>query len=156
MKNRDELIDQLLCAQKSAAEEFSNYINAQRSYTNEDKLYMREAHFIRNVGLDDGVAMSEIADKMKVTRGAVSQIAARLEKKGYIVRKKNKENRRTNLAFLTDKGKKFYQFHLKYDKQQYEQLNQDFLHEFNDKELELIIQFETKFAQYFKNYQKKD
>ena len=32
MKNRDELIDQLLCAQKSAAEEFSNYIGDTKYY----------------------------------------------------------------------------------------------------------------------------
>ena len=91
-EQRIKLIGKLLHQQGNTARAFVQYMDSDREYTAGDKLYMREAHFVIAIGPGEGRTMSEIAREMNVTQGAVSQIASRLEKKGYVCRRKNEEN----------------------------------------------------------------
>ena len=88
-EQRIKLIGKLLHQQGNTARAFVQYMDSDREYTADDKLYMREAHFVIAIGPGEGRTMSEIAREMNVTQGAVSQIASRLEKKGYVCRRKN-------------------------------------------------------------------
>ena len=92
-EQRIKLIGKLLHQQGNTARAFVQYMDSDREYTAGDKLYMREAHFVIAIGPGEGRTMSEIAREMNVTQGAVSQIASRLEKKGYVCRRKNEENK---------------------------------------------------------------
>ena len=83
-EQRIKLIGKLLHQQGNTARAFVQYMDSDREYTAGDKLYMREAHFVIAIGPGEGRTMSEIAREMNVTQGAVSQIASRLEKKGYV------------------------------------------------------------------------
>jgi len=47
---------------------------------------------------------SELAEKMDITKSAVSQQLAKLEKDGYIIRKQDVEDKRTFLIELGEKG----------------------------------------------------
>lgn len=111
-------------------------------YTAGDKLYMREAHFVIAIGPGEGRTMSEIAREMNVTQGAVSQIASRLEKKGYVCRRKNEENKRQIIAFLTEKGEQFYTEHQRYDESMHRQMDEIALNRFNEEELQCIFEYE--------------
>lgn len=105
--SRLELIHDLLHQKAATARTFVQYIDSDREYIEGDKLYMREAHFVMAIGPGEGRTMSEIAQIMNVTQGAVSQTAARLEKKGYIRREKSTVNRRQTIALLTEKASIF-------------------------------------------------
>ncbi len=49
-------------------------------------MYMREVHFVIELGAMGTPTMSEMAQRLNVTQGAVTQMAARMEKKGYVTR----------------------------------------------------------------------
>ena len=134
-EQRIKLIGKLLHQQGNTARAFVQYMDSDREYTADDKLYMREAHFVIAIGPGEGRTMSEIAREMNVTQGAVSQIASRLEKKGYVCR-------RQIIAFLTEKGEQFYTEHQRYDESMHRQMDEIALNRFNEEELQCIFEYE--------------
>ena len=72
-------IQALMEAKRRGMEAHERYLNQARSYAPGEELYMREMHFVMAVGPSQSPTMSEIAKRLDVTHGAVSQIAARLE-----------------------------------------------------------------------------
>lgn len=63
-----------------------------------------EIHTIDAIGCDQAILMSELAAKLKVTKGAVTQLANKLEKKGAIQRTPHPTDKRAVLLSLTDIG----------------------------------------------------
>ena len=95
-------IQALMEAKRRGMEAHERYLNQARSYAPGEELYMREMHFVMAVGPSQSPTMSEIAKRLDVTHGAVSQIAARLEKKGLIRREKDPADRRQTVVMLTE------------------------------------------------------
>ncbi len=58
-------------------------------------------------GPKEGMMLSEIGDEMLVTRANVTGLIDRLEKQGYVERKKDSEDRRKVIAVIADKGRDF-------------------------------------------------
>lgn len=54
---------------------------------------------------DENIRMSDIREQLYITKAAVSQMLGVLEKKGYITRDIDKNNRRTLIVTLTPEGK---------------------------------------------------
>ncbi len=146
---RLHLISSILEAKHVSSQLYVQSVSPKHQYGETEVLYMREAHFIMTVGPESGKIMSDVATALAVTHGAVSQIATRLEKKGYILRQKSDEDRRQTVVMLTEKGKAFYQQHLEYDSEKYAQLDQRFLSHFSDEELRLILEYEAVMAKIF-------
>lgn len=136
------LIYELMHQKAATARAYVQYIDSDREYVAGDKLYMREAHFLIAIGPGEGKTMSEIAQELDVTQGAVSQTAARLEKKGYIQRQKCPSNRRLTIAKLTEKGEAFYAEHRKYDKQMFARLDGLCFSQYSDEALRMLIDYE--------------
>ncbi len=67
-------------------------------------LYIGEVHTIVAVGRYPEINITELARKIGVTKGAVSQAIGKLEKRGYLKRIKDKNNEKHVLVELTDKG----------------------------------------------------
>lgn len=142
-ESRLDLIYQLLHQKAATSRTYVHYIDSDREYIAGDKLYMREAHFVMAIGPGKGKTMSEIAQILDVTQGAVSQTAARLEKKGYIQRQKCPTNRRQTIAVLTAMGEAFYAEHQKYDQDLYAYTDQICFSQYSDEQLRTFIQYET-------------
>jgi DNA-binding MarR family transcriptional regulator len=68
-------------------------------------LYIAEIHTIVAVGENPGMNITELSNRLGVTKGAVSQAIAKLEKRNYLQRVKDLNNERNVLVELTDKGK---------------------------------------------------
>ena len=135
-------IQALMEAKRRGMEAHERYLNQTRSYAPGEELYMREMHFLMAVGPSQSPTMSEIAKWLEVTHGAVSQIAARLEKKGLIRREKAPGDRRQTVVMLTEYGQALYQQHLEYDKRQYQVIGSQ-LAEFSDEQLDFLIRDEN-------------
>ena len=99
------------------------YLNTQREYAPDTALYMLE-----------------------VTLGTVSQMAARLEKKGCVTRTPDPKNRRRTLVSLTEEGQRLYREHLDYDQANLARLAAYFS-DFSDAELQRLIDAEIVFQQ---------
>lgn len=139
---RLRLIHALLDGISKSSAAFEQYQATRRVYSKEDNLYMREAHFVMAVGLGEGKTMSEIAEALNVSRGAASQTAGRLEKKGYILRRRSQSNYRQIVAVLTEKGRRLYEEHLAYDSEHYAQMDVDFFSRYTDEQLRLLREYE--------------
>lgn len=68
-----------------------------------------EIHTIDAIGCDQAILMSELAAKLNVTKGAITQLANKLEKKGAIQRSPHPTDKRAVLLSLTDIGVLAYQ-----------------------------------------------
>lgn len=150
MLKRIELVSKLLraCTEVVLAE--TAFLEHPRNYASDDSLFMREAHFIVAVGLEGNPTMSELAQRLGVTQGAVSQIAKRLENKGYIIRTRNPQDRRSTMISLTESGKSLCTEHISYDLGRHQEIS-DFLVEFSDQELSRFIYLEEKLCEIFTN-----
>lgn len=87
-----------------------------RSFGTDTKLYHSEIHMIQSVKENEYVHISLLARKLKITRGAASQTVKRLEKKGFLVKETDKNNRSRIILKLTPKGETAYKNHRKLHK----------------------------------------
>lgn len=76
-----------------------------------EKLYPAEIHTVMTIGNHEPIHASELARFMGITRGAVSQMTLKLEKKGLIRKTVDPGNATRNLVSLTNKGKIAYYAH---------------------------------------------
>ncbi len=148
-KKRLALIQSILTNKQESSRGFVQYMLTNHEYAEGEILYMREAHFIITVGPGEGKTMSEIAQRMAVTKGAVSQTASRLEKKGYILRQRAKDNGRGVMAVLTPKGEEFYLQHQQYDIQEFTAIDRNYLSCFTVEQLQMIERYEKQMCAIF-------
>lgn len=103
-------------------------------------LHASEIHMVMNIYDNPGMHVSELARIAGVTRGAVSQIVSKLEKKGLVTKTEDPENRLKTIPVLTSKGKVAYYAHTQY----HEEIDKDlfdFVNRLTDDQFTLIESF---------------
>ncbi|MFF2483907.1 MarR family winged helix-turn-helix transcriptional regulator [Paenibacillus sp. NPDC058071] len=75
------------------------------------KLTPSEIHTIDAIGYDGAVLMSELAARLGVTKGAITQLIDRLEAKSLVMRSPHPQDSRSSLLSLTENGKEAYKAH---------------------------------------------
>ena len=146
--NRLELVQKILREHNTTSAVTANYFERPHKYVEDDSLYMREVHFVVEIGSMSNPTMSELANRLNVTQGAVTQMATRLEKKGYVIRTKDTQDKRVTTISLTEKGKVLCQNHIAFDQQTYNEVS-ELLKEFSDEELKKLIRYEQLMWQLF-------
>jgi DNA-binding MarR family transcriptional regulator len=91
-------------------------------------LHASEIHMVMHIGDNPGVHMSELARIAGVTRGAVSQLVSKLEKKELVTKAEDPGNSLKTVPVLTNKGKIAYYAHAR----RHEEVNKE-LFEFADR-----------------------
>lgn len=76
-------------------------------------LFRAEVHILEIIGKNPGITSSAITSKMNVTKGAVSQITAKLFSKNLIKKSPSCHDAKTLELTLTDKGKEVFALHKK-------------------------------------------
>jgi len=89
------------------------------------KLYHAELHTISDIGNNPGINITELAAHQNVTKGAVSQIVNKLEKKQYVAKFKGDNEKEINLR-LTDKGIHIYEIKEKYQSEVFREYEEIF------------------------------
>ncbi|SDL87045.1 transcriptional regulator, MarR family [Dendrosporobacter quercicolus] len=74
-------------------------------------LYHSEIHMVQFIKENQALHLSAIARGLGITRGAVSQMIMRLEKKGVVSKEPDPGNNRKVILRLTSKGEKAYLGH---------------------------------------------
>lgn len=74
-------------------------------------LSMTEVHILEAIIKSESNMMSAIAKYLMVTQGTLTVSAAKLEKKGYVKRIKDEEDRRIVRLVITDKAKEVLEVH---------------------------------------------
>lgn len=96
---------------------FNGYIELNkkpRSYGTDELLYSSELVMLELIGHIPGMNVTELAQKQNVTKGAVSQTLKKLDEKGLIEKRKDKDNREVSII-LSRKGEKIFHQHRLYE-----------------------------------------
>ncbi|WP_239616597.1 MarR family winged helix-turn-helix transcriptional regulator [Cohnella mopanensis] len=93
-----------------------------------------EIHTIDAIGREGGVLMSELAQRLAVTKGAVTQLIGRLEAKDLVSRKSHPVDSRATVLSLTGLGMIAFEAHESMN-QQFNDLLQE---EFSTQEIEIF------------------
>lgn len=150
--DRIELTAHLMSACIDASVAVTGFLERPRKYSDDENLYMREVHFVVALGSKEQPTMSEMADHLNVTPGAVTQIVSRLEKKGYVSRIKSAKDKRQTTVILTDKGRALCEDHITYDKSKFQNIS-ELLETYSDQDIRYLIDFEKKVHEMFTNFQ---
>jgi len=96
----------------------------QFSFDGTEPLNTAAIHLIDVIGKHPEYNATQIAVALGNTKGAVSQMAAKLEEKGLIIRKKSDENDREIAYILTKNGQRVYDGHENLHKELYTRLDE--------------------------------
>jgi DNA-binding MarR family transcriptional regulator len=101
-------------------------------------LYHSERHMLDKIGDNTGMNVTEFADAAGVTKGAISQLVSKLEKKGIVRRYKKSTNYKEVFLELTKSGQEVYQKHQKINEQTILPLNEE-LNKHSDEKVEFLL-----------------
>ena len=73
-------------------------------------LNVQEAHALVSIGTCGRMAMSEIADRLQLSLSSMTSVIDKLEKKKFVSRGRQKDDRRVVEVTLTSAGRKFYDY----------------------------------------------
>jgi DNA-binding MarR family transcriptional regulator len=82
-----------------------------RQFGTDQDLYRAEVQLIEVLGRSDRLSVTDIAEILGITKGAVSQTLKKLEKKGLVTKNSDPLNQSRLLVDLTAKGKVAYYAH---------------------------------------------
>jgi DNA-binding MarR family transcriptional regulator len=109
-----------------------------KNFGTDGLLYQSEIHFIDAIGKDKTVMALELARKLNITKGAVTQVSKKLLEKGYIKKLRKDGNKKEIYFELTEKGIVAYDNHLEF----HGDINNkiiEYLKKLNKDQLEAII-----------------
>lgn len=83
---------------------------------------MAEMHILKIICEEPGITVGKVAEKWGCTKGASSQNVTKLEKQGFVVRKKAPNNGREIHLYATEQGKLLNDYHSYYDNKEGEDI----------------------------------
>lgn len=104
--------------------------------------YRGEIHMIKLIGDFPGIYCSELARKLGITRAVVHRTIGILQKRDFILKEPDADNKKRVRLFLTNSGQHAYHLHEEYH-QQYDQQLVDYLDQLSPDQLEIIGGFLT-------------
>lgn len=102
--DREKLVHQYFNEREKTTVEYYRYLTKPREYIPGLTLYMSELELLNAIRDSEVPAISDLAQKLSITHGAVSQTVTRLMKKGLVIREQNGNDRRFNNVSLTELG----------------------------------------------------
>ncbi len=83
---------------------------------NGEKLYTSEVHTIEAIGKNRGSTVMELCRYFDITKGAVSQVIAKLHDKGLVDKERNPDYGKEKIITLTPAGWEVFNWHEEYHK----------------------------------------
>lgn len=111
MENIDEQIGCLIAHLTRVVNKFKALDKKSDDFGTGEALNTPEIHAIEAIGKGWVLTASDLVAHFAVTKGAVSQVLAKLEKRGYLSRRRNPKFGKEKLLELTDKGRMAFEGH---------------------------------------------
>lgn len=108
---------------------FNRYIDLSKKtyeYSEGIFLYPNEIHTVEYIAESSTTNMTDIANQMGLTRGAVSKLVAKMEGMGLLVRYKYHPRQKEIYVHLTDAGVRAYEGHKRYHAEMWDRLSRHF------------------------------
>lgn len=96
---------------------------------------LAQMHLIEVVGNNGSIRMKELARTLGVTTGTLTVMVHRLETKGYVIKQKDDDDKRSSFLALTPKGLEEYENH----HHMHRQLIDEIIHVIGDDKSELFF-----------------
>lgn len=94
---------------------FAEHDNQLKDYGDGQLATTTEAHFLLTIQENPGIMVTELARYWGRTKGMVSHIVGKLESRGFVEKRKEPDNMKNVRLYLTEKGQRFHEQHMKYD-----------------------------------------
>jgi DNA-binding MarR family transcriptional regulator len=85
-----------------------------RNYGTDVPIFHAEIHMISAIAGHPGIHVGGLADLLGITKGSVSEIVRKLEKKGLVMKETDERNLSKLSLYLTEKGKTAHENHMRY------------------------------------------
>jgi len=128
------------------AETFNRIINKfasiekkPRDFGTGDLLYPSEIHNIEIIGRNPGINVTNLAKKLGVTKGAVSQIVNKLERKNLVGKSRDSNNEKEVILKLQKKGEIAFKGHESFHAKFYSEI----MNEVDDMTPEQVVFFQN-------------
>ena len=72
---------------------------------NQHSLSISQFDIMATLGFEQGITQQELAERLLVTKGNICGMIDRMEASGWVERRSDRDDRRTNRLFLTRRGK---------------------------------------------------
>ncbi len=92
-------------------EKFHAIERTPRNFGIDEKLHMQEIHVLAAIGERPDINVTQVAERLGITKGTVSPIVSRLSKKQFVTKYKGGRNKKEVLLRLTVKGEIAYHAH---------------------------------------------
>lgn len=123
-----------------------------RYYGTDTPLFSSEIHMIRAIKEEEGIHITGLANKLGVTKGAVSQIVNKLNKKGFITKETDLYNQSKLIIKLTPKGEIADSNHVKLHKK-FDTLINDILKDASNEEVAFLRNFLNKVEEQIEDFE---
>lgn len=119
---------------------FSEVDRKPRYYGTDTSIHNAEIRMLSMVKEHEGIHVGGLAEMLGVTKGAVSALLRKLERKGLIVKETDAYNLSKLNIHLTDKGETAHEHHLRYH-EQIHKIFKDTLCQYSPKEIDCLHRF---------------
>nr|WP_321513888.1 MarR family winged helix-turn-helix transcriptional regulator [uncultured Pseudodesulfovibrio sp.] len=117
------------------------------------QLYPAEIHMVTTVDMHDAAGVTELAEELGTTKGAVSQLVGKLVKKGLLVKEPDPEHGARVIIRTTELGKKASDNHVNFHRN-HDRDFLEFMSQLDDDAYETIRQFGEQMNMWMDNYLK--
>ncbi|MBV7272073.1 MarR family transcriptional regulator [Clostridium sp. PL3] len=107
-------------------------------YGTDDLLYRAEVHTIDAIGKNRKINVTDLAEYLGITKGAVSQMVDKLIKKDMVNKKLLSDTENEVSLELTEKGSLVYKGHEEYHKEHYAEISKRLEH-LSEKDVETFL-----------------
>ncbi len=115
---------------------FQDYYTIPRDYDNSGRqMNMVEIHTITAIEENPGISITKLAEEQRRTKGAVSQIVAKLETKELIYKQRSEESAKHIGLYATEEGTKLSKAHKQFDIRQLQKTMKYLLRDCSEEEL---------------------
>lgn len=125
MNERTLLLQQVTHLFNRILSKFQSIENKPRDFGTGDLLSRSEIHVLAGIYDNPLVSVTDLAGKLGVTKGAISQMVGKLSGKGYVRKLQSVDDRKEILLALTQKGQQATENHNEYHKQMFERYCSD-------------------------------
>ncbi len=121
---------------------FNEIEKTPRDFGTGDLLYSSEIHTLEAIGNRPGSNLTELSEKLDITKGATSKFIKKLISKDLIVKKMMPDNKKETLYWLTSKGEIAYNGHKKFSNEKFGRIF-EMLSDLSKNDSEMLEEFLT-------------
>jgi len=153
MKTKTKILNDVIEQTMKLANKYNSLEKELYNFGIDELLTPAEIHTIDCIGKNNGINVTNLAEKLGVTKGAVSQMVNKLKKRDLVIKLKDSENDRDVILLLSKKGKIAFEGHRKFHMDMYNDIMR-LLENISFKEVNLFKEIINKVEFYLDRHKK--